>query len=351
MEIFSLDLGNMQTKIKSSKVVKVLPSRFIDYDDLGDQSTSLYGSKADVSKYEVSFDQIFTYAWGTELHKVHQGKFIDTIKFEDRYSTDEFRLLASFAIGELAKDFPEAKKGLLETTIVTGVPTNDFNEASVKTIMDVLKSDHNVTINGERLNVRVNEVLVLPQPVGTVYNEMLDTEGYLQKESLQDEHITVVDCGGGTLLIDTLKNMNLAKTGRAQEEFGAYMVYENIVNLCVDEQITSITNLDVEKILRKNNDDGYFYKPNKNESINITKIVEKAKIKYTRELLNIINTTLKGTSGIDTLLFTGGGANLIDRDHVISNFKHAIFVDDSEYANAKGFYKYGLAASLEEVGE
>lgn len=351
METFSLDLGNMQTKIKSSKAEKVLPSRFIDYDDLGDQSTSLYGSKADVNKYEVNFDNLFSYAWGTELYKVHHGSFIDTIKFEDRYSTDEFRLLASFAIGELAQDFPEAKNGLLEVTIVTGVPTNDFNKASVRTIIDVLKADHNVTINGERLNIRVNEVLVLPQPVGTVYNEMLDQEGYLQNEDLQNEHITVVDCGGGTVLIDTLINMNLSDTGRTQREFGVYKVYENIVNLCVKEQILGITDLNVEQILRSNNSDGYYYKPNKNESINITKIVEKAKIKYTRELLNIINTTLKGTSAIDTLLFTGGGANLIDREQIINNFKHAIFIDNSEYANANGFYKYGLAATLEEVGE
>lgn len=353
MEIFSLDLGNMQTKIKSSKTEKVLPSRFIDYDDLGDQSTSLYGSKADVNKYEVSFDNLFCYAWGTDLYKVHHRNFIDTIKFEGRYNTNEFRLLASFAIGELAKDFEEAKDGLIEVKIVTGVPTNDFNKASVKSIIDVLKADHNITINGERLNIRVNEVLVLPQPVGTVYNEMLDGEGYLKNETLQDEHITVVDCGGGTLLIDTLTNMNLSDSGRIQQDFGAFRIYENIVNLCIKEQILGISSLKVEEILRNNtnNEDGYYYKPNKNESINITKIVEKAKIKYTRELLNIINSTLKGTSTIDTLLFTGGGANLIDREQVLNSFKHAIFIDNSEYANANGFYKYGLATNLEEVGE
>src|SRR5690625_833206 len=96
MEIFSLDLGNIQTKIKSSKTEKVLPSRFRYYDDLGDQSTSLFDSKLDINEYEVNFDNMFSYAWGTDLDKIKANNDpIDTLTFEDRYTTNEFRLLAS----------------------------------------------------------------------------------------------------------------------------------------------------------------------------------------------------------------------------------------------------------------
>lgn len=352
MEVFSLDLGNMQTKIKSSKAQKVLPSRFIDYDDLGDKSTSLFDSKLAVHKYETNFDSMFEYAWGEDLYKAYsKGDFIDTIQFEGRYSTNEFKLLASFAIGELAKDFEEAKNGILEVVIVTGVPTNDFNKASVQSIMKVLKNDHNVKVDDVSLNVRVKEVMVLPQPVGTAYHQMLDDKGYVLNDDFLDEQVTIVDCGGGTILIDTLLNMNLSDKGRAQKEAGAYKVYENIAAHCAKEQIPGVTPLNIEKILRADHEDGYFYKPNKNESVNITNIVDKAKIKYTRELINTINTTLKGTSKIDTLLFTGGGANLIDRKEIQEHFKHAIFVENSEVANVNGFYKYGLASLLENEDE
>src|SRR5699024_5742401 len=173
MEIFSLDLGNLQTKIKSNKSEKVLPSRFLDYDDLGDQSTSLFDSKLNINKYATNIDSMFEYTWCKDLYKANSnGNYIDTIHFEDRYNTNEFKLLADFAIGELAKDYEEAKNGILEVLIVTGVPTNDFNEAAVKDIMKVLNGDHNVTVNDESLNIRVKEVKVIPQPVGTVYNEV-----------------------------------------------------------------------------------------------------------------------------------------------------------------------------------
>lgn len=351
MEIFSLDLGNLQTKIKSSKAEKVLPSRFLDYDDLGDQSTSLFDSKLQLNKYTTNFDSMFSYAWGEDLYKANsKGDFIDTIQFEERYGTHEFKLLASFAIAELAKDFQEAKNGILEVTIVTGVPTNDFNESSVKEIMKVLNGDHNITVNEVSLNVRVKEVKVLPQPVGTVYNEMLDKEGYLKEESYLDEQITIVDIGGGTILIDTLINMNLSDTGRAQKEKGAHKIYENIANNCTKDNMHGITNSNIEQILRTSEDDKYYYSPNKNERHDITKHVKKAKIKYTRDLINTINTTLKGTSQIDTFLFTGGGANLINKEEIQNAYKHAIFVENSEVANVNGFYKYGMASLLEEAG-
>jgi len=351
MEIFSLDLGNLQTKVKSSKTKKVLPSRFLDYDDLGDQSTSLFDSKLKVNKYETNFDSMFEYAWGEDLYKANsKGNFIDTIQFEERYSTHEFKLLASFAIGELAKDFKEAKEGILEVTIVTGVPTNDFNEDSVKGIMRVLKGDHNITVNDDSLNIRVKEVKVLPQPVGTVYNEMLDKNGYLEAENYLDEQITIVDIGGGTVLIDTLINMNLSDTGRAQKETGAYKIFEAIANKCTKDNLSGITNSNIENILRNSEDDKYYYKPNKNESYDISKHVRKSKIKYTRDLINIVNTTLKGTSKIDTFLFTGGGANLINKEEIQNAYKHAIFVENSEVANVNGFYKYGVASLLEEAG-
>lgn len=340
MELFALDLGNIQTKMKSDRAEKVFPSKFGYYEDLGNQTTSIRQSERDVKEYAVNFDTDFSYAWGANISE-SKISFIDTIGFEDRYSTHEFRLLCNFAIGELAKDYEEAKNGILEVDIITGVPTDEFNESAVKSIMKVLKADHNVTINGERLNVRVNEVKIIPQPVGTVYNEMLDTEGYIINDDFEMQTISVVDCGGGTILIDTLNNMNLSETGRTQVEEGAHQLYDYIIAECSKENIHLNKNA-IETIMREQHDK-YFYRPNKDESIEITHAVNRAVIKYTRQLINLVNSTLKDTSNVDTLFFTGGGANLINKKEVEKRFQRAIFIDNSETANVNGFYKYGLA--------
>ncbi|WP_311080788.1 hypothetical protein [Paenibacillus polymyxa] len=58
--------------------------------------------------------------------------------------------------------------------------------------------------------------------------------GYVKEDqsSLLEEQV-VVDIGGGTLLIDTLKNMNLSSP-RTQKPTGAFDLYDRIVNLVTD---------------------------------------------------------------------------------------------------------------------
>lgn len=366
MEIFSLDLGNKQVKLISSKTLeqkenkkketektlveklgaKVLPSHFLDYDDLGDQRTAIGGNQLHIDKYVSGMDKGFEYAWGTDLHLVHaEDRFISTIAFEDRYKRHEFKLLTDFALAELARDFEESKSGIMEVIVSTGVPTDDFNDAAIKDITTALLGDHNIVVNGDSLNIRVKEVHVNPQPVGTAYNEVLDIEGFIKEEqaSLLEEQVVVVDIGGGTLLIDTLKNMNLSNP-RTQKPTGVYDLYDRIVNLVTESGIKGITSYEVERILREANPkEGYFFKPNKNESFPITDQVNKAITKYTREVLNTINTTIKATLRNDTMLFTGGGSNVIRQEDARAQFKFARFVEDSEIANALGFYKFAKA--------
>lgn len=368
MTIFSLDLGNKQVKLISEKTLeqqrvasskkkkgesktlverlgaKILPSHYLDYDDLGDQRTALHTKdKLHIKKYVSSKDAEFAYAWGTDLHLVHaEEKFISTIGFEDRYSRREFKVLADMSIAELAIDYEEARTGILEVTVTTGVPTDDFTEDAVKALTETLLGDHNIKVDDISLNVRVKEVIVNPQPVGTAYNEVLDIEGFIveEKASLLEEQVVVVDIGGGTMLIDTLKNMNLSNP-RTQKPSGAYELYDRVVNLVTDSGIKGLTSYEVEMILRKSDPiEGYFFKPNKNESFNITTHVNKAITKYTRDVLNIISTTLKATLRNDTMLLTGGTSNVINQEEVKSQYPYAQFVKDAEIANALGFYKY-----------
>lgn len=371
MVIFSLDIGNKQVKLVSEKTLqqkeaaskkkgsaktpeeligaKVFPSHFLDYDDLGDQRTAIgSGLPLHIDKFTSSLDRDFSYAWGTDLHLVHaEDKFISTIGFEDRYKKHEFKLLTDFALAELARDYEEAKTGILEVAVSTGVPTDDFNGTAVEDITQALLGDHNIVVNEESLNIRVKEVHVNPQPVGTAYNEVLDFDGYVIEEqsSLLEEQVVVVDIGGGTLLIDTLKNMNLSNP-RSQKPTGVYELYDQIVNRSTEAGIKGITNFDVEQILREGNPKGgYYFKPNKNESFSISEFVDKSLMKFTREVLNTINTTLKGSLRIDTLLFTGGGSNLIKQEYIKNQYKYSRVVNDSEIANVLGFYKYAKAMS------
>lgn len=347
--MIALDLGNKQTKMVSEKGVKVFPSNFAHYDKMGDSAT-IFKTKFSIDKYAVNFDPDFEYAWGKDVNDaIDDDQLTKTMMFEGRYKTRDFRLLASFAIGEIARDFEEAKKGLLECIVVTGVPTEDFTQKDVADVVKALKGDHNVKINETSYNIRVNEVYVIPQPVGTIYYQMLNDAGEMIDESYLDEKVTVTDIGGGTLLIDRLDN--LQRVTNSQEKNGAYSLYERIKKLANDHGIKGLTENKIEKILRVSNaKEGYFFKPNKHESIDITPFVLKSIEQFTREIISSINATIKGSSEIDRYVFTGGGANLLDQEQIKNTFKYTVFTKDSEIANVMGYFKYGKALLLEQAG-
>lgn len=358
MEVFAIDLGNKQTKMVSSKTLenevngcKIFPSVFSFYDDIGQQVT-VFGRKKQVSKYHTSKDLDFEYAWGKDINKIKNVKLMDTLDFTtNRYDLNEFRLLATFALGELAKDFEEAKNGILEVKLVTGIPSRDYNEEAVKKLMKVFLGDHQVSVDDVSYNIRVKDVHVMNQPIGSIYNQMLDFEGNVVDSSYLSETITVVDIGGGTFIVDTLNEMQLDNSMSGQENTGAIDLYQNIVTDCAKNGI-ALSVYDVEEILRNGNENiGYFYRPNTHESIDITQNVKKAIKKYTIERINRINAFVKNTRMISRFLMTGGGSNLVNREEFEKSFKYVQFIDNPETANPIGFYKAGIRIQLEETHE
>lgn len=350
--IFAIDLGLKQTKMRSEKTKKSFPSFFTYFEDLGTERMKFNDGKK-ISKYISNVEQDTEYAWGEDLRLVSDDvTVIDTLDFSNRYRTDEFRLLANFAMAELAKDFEEAKHNILDVVVVTGVPSNDYNEENIKDIMKAFKRDHTVQIDGQRYVVRCDEVHVMEQLIGTVYNEMLNDSGEIINESFFDDTVTVVDIGGGTVLVDTLRGLKIQPERSAQRDRGAYFLYDKILTKVYEKNIKGLTQPELELILRNPSKDGdYLFKPNKNESVNITDIVNTQVKRYTRDIKSFVKTTVKRTNDIDTFIFTGGGSNLINKKEIQNTFEYVTFAQDSEYANVNGYYKYGIAIQQEENGD
>lgn len=337
MKNFALDLGNKQTKLKSEKNEYVLPSRFLNQA----YAPKNAGKKAnkDIHSFKVPFNSE-TYLWGQDVNNLHLDDYIeDTIMYDNRYSSESFKLLANFALGELAKDFEESKKGILDISVTLGLPTGDYeNEDNLKELEDVFSGQHQVELDGETYNVKVKKINVLPQPIGTLYSELLDKEGNVKNPDLQEEKVGIIDVGGGTILIDTVLDFELSYKNRKQFDTGINDLYENIMNNIKNE--TSI--YQIEHLIRKGlNDDTYTYEFSKNNIQDITSIVLSERDRFTKRLITQIKSTLKNLNSIDTLIFTGGGANLINKKMINEEFSNAILVSNTEFANVRGFYLFG----------
>ena len=336
--LFALDLGNKQTKIKSEKIEKVFPSYFVE--------ASLYGNRSffgalkaerDTKDYESTNDKGTTYVWGTELDL--SVSVTDTAGFGlSRYTSREFQLLADFALAEMASyencDEP------VSATVVMGLPSEDFKNSKIlEHVAEVMKKTHVVTINSNKIvTVIVDKLYVIPQPLGTVMDIVSDINGVIVDKQFATANIGVVDVGGGTVLIDALRSMNMADDTREQLNKGAYSLYKQITTSLTRDNIV-LSEYELERAIRLT--DGK-WTPDTVHTHDLNPwITAESKI-YTRRLASSIKSTYKGFGRMQKILITGGTANLLDVEELQKSlFGLAYIVPESELSNVRGFYKYG----------
>src|SRR5690625_3164781 len=111
-----------------------------------------------------------------------------------RYSSREFRRECAFAIAHIVKTPNEI------INVVTGVPADDYeNEEIINSIINNLKGSYEVFHGKIRRTFQVDNVLVVPQPIGTLLSHFFTED---QKQKVEDRLLTmdwlVCDIGWGT---------------------------------------------------------------------------------------------------------------------------------------------------------
>ena len=338
--LYALDLGNKQTKLKSEKIEKVLPSYFVETSLYGNRNyfTSLKAEK-DSKDFESINDKGFTYAWGTELDVESIRQVTDSSGFGlSRYTSREFQLLVDFALAELA--YEENTDKTVYVDVVTGVPSADFKSAQIlQAVAKAIKGNHTVTVNDKQINVCVEKLFIIPQPLGTIYNIIANDKGAIVDSQYLNANIGVVDIGGGTVLIDAIRSMNLVDDNREQLQTGAYSLYKSITTELSASDVI-LNEYELERVIRLNSG---VWSPDGNKMIDLNSAIQNQSKLYTRRLASSIKTTYKGFGRMQKIILTGGAANLINYDELNQELRGLVHVvEDSELANVRGFYKYAI---------
>ncbi|WP_445080739.1 Alp7A family actin-like protein, partial [Ligilactobacillus agilis] len=130
-------------------------------------------------------------------------------------------------------------------------------------------------------------------------------------------------------LIDTILDFKLSQRNRRQYDTGVTDLYE-----AIQSKIQGNVSLyQVERTLRSPVEGHYIYEFNKHDQREITDLVKSEIDRFTRRLITNIKSTLKNLDSIDSLFFTGGGANLVNRKLLQQEFKNIVIVENTETAN------------------
>lgn len=341
---FAIDLGNKQVKVKSDKATKSFPSRFINKYMLGSQKFSFlnedFKKQYDIEEFSLLNDDN-TYLVGKDLDRMKKDAYVtETMGFGmARYKNEYFNSLLSYSIAELSKDYPEAVNSVLEVELVLGLPSDDLTADIIKHVMKLAQKQHSVIINEKTYNTVVKEVVILPQPIGTLYNLLLDDTLQVINPHLVEQKLGIIDFGGGTQIFDSIQNFSMDENNRSQKETGTYTLFNRILDKLNISPIPSV--FQIENILRNPTEDGkYLYKPNVQEVIDITEEVTLELNLTTKQLAQDAKSIFKNWSSIDTFVITGGGANLLNKEMFQEELPRTIFVENSEFSNVEGFYKF-----------
>lgn len=342
-EIVGIDLGNKQTKLMSSKKAYRLPSHFMVKETEGLSGVNIQDDNdLDIHTFS-GLEDNKTYAWGSDINKIGSfSEMKDTIGlYNNRYSNDWFLLLSQFALGLLGSDFMGKNKEV-HFTVVTGIPTEDYEDDDiVNELKNALQKNVIINVDNEPVNVQVDKVIVMPQPVGTVV-DCIQNE---KKQELKDEYISVIDVGGGTLLIDTLKRLAYEPEENEQLKLGSFKLFKDIATKSKIKPKPSA--YDIEDTIRKGleDDDGKFiYHVKLNKDIDITEIVNNVINDYTKDVINKVKQTVTNLDLVDEIIFTGGTSSILNRELIKQAFPEVIFASHGEMSNVYGFYKYGIDA-------
>ena len=349
MNIFAIDLGNKRIKMKSDRGEYVYPASYLTAENV---------TRGVLGGWKLKGNQVYSidktgenrFVWGTELEAYHLSeKMIDTYARSGRIEQKKTQRILEFALGRLALDYKEARTKPLVVQLVLGVPITDLHEESrtIQILKELMIGRHYIRVDGEELIIEIpseDSILVIPQYMGTAF-ELAYDEGMHPVDEYVNGRMGVLDIGGGTILINTSNRLNPAPMGAER--------FEGIQTLIkiIAGKINSTKLFTIEQLLREGSSSGtYIYRPNRNvsDSKDISFIVKKSIEDYTRfTVAPLVTENFPDIEDIDFIIMTGGGANIVDKTALLDEigqeyFNRLIFIEASELANVRGFYKYAF---------
>jgi plasmid segregation protein ParM len=222
-----------------------------------------------------------------------------------------------------------------EVQLVTGLPVTYFAQDKAK-LSDRLSGDFRVQREGRNWQkFTVSQVVVLPQPFGTLLKEALDNRGRIVNQRLATGRAGVIDIGGKTTGYLSVDNLAEIPPETGSIDVGCW----EALTLIRDAVNTEYPGLDLEdheiaSVVANDASVSYY-----GELQDVSEIVGNALEPLAERVIAEATTLWNGGARLDTILVTGGGARLVG-PAICEKFPQAEIVMDAAFANATGYYRF-----------
>jgi hypothetical protein len=238
--------------------------------------------------------------------------------------------LAKVALGKL---MPGRMNGeAVHVRIATGLPVDHMPGAA--DLKKALLGQFAVKTDITDMVANITEVMVMPQPYGTIYRHMLTEKGTLNT-CHTFKRTAVIDVGTYSIDLATDDDGEYIDSLSGSIEAGMFTAQEYIAQMYEARFGQKPNYRDVETILRNG------CVRVKGDLLDFTEDRHRAIAPVIAATINLLNQVLGAAANIDVIYIVGGGAPLVATS-VLSAYPQAKLVEAAQTSNAEGYLYYAL---------
>jgi len=220
--------------------------------------------------------------------------------------------------------------------LVSGLSIRDYH--ALKEELEHFYNDKlfKFKVNGKGRKVIINDVLCIPQGIGSYYDNILTYSGEVRKNELLDSRYGLIDIGGNTVDMFIGEGVEPRKATDFGLNIGLSDVFKNV-----------FPSIPYNKVQ-------YYYLQGKDNikygKTTYTKLQSKVDDKFQtlaeQIYKKVISSWNRMIDDVETIVLTGGGAVTIG-DYLKKKFvnrknKNVVIVKDPQVSNVRGYYKLGV---------
>jgi plasmid segregation protein ParM len=243
--------------------------------------------------------------------------------------------LAKVAIGKLAQGV--WGRDVVHLRISTGLPVDHMRDAAE--LKEALLGQHLIKTDSCEVIANVTEVIVMPQPYGSAYSQMLTPTGDINVYHTY-MRTGIVDVGTYTVDIALDDDGEFVDSESGSVEGGVYTAQERISAMLERDYREKMPYKIIEQVLRT----GIFTASGK--PINYSEEVEEALSPLRSATLNLMSEKWQRGTTVDVIYLSGGGAELV-YEQIVEAYPQTKLVPEAQMANARGYLYYANFASRE----
>jgi plasmid segregation protein ParM len=334
MEVLGIDIGFGFTKATNGKDNLIFKSIYGDATDL--QFWMDLGAQSGSDFYHVTIDGK-SYFIGDLAEQ--QSNVLNFTLDQEKLISEFVKILALTSAGVFLKNESAIN---VPINIVSGLPIGFFKHNHLR-FNEILTGHHQVTYhqpNGKKIvkEIYVNKLRMLPQPLGSILNLLMDENGKIVNSELTRQKIGVVDIGFRTTDFTIMDRLRYIDRGSRTMDTGISKAFSIISN-----KLREKCGVGVQLYrLYKAAESGHIKM--KGHGLNFSKIKDQVYSQLAANIANDIDRLWAEDWDIDTIVLTGGGSMVL-ADYLQplmgGNVRPLVNGVDARLNNVMGYMKYG----------